>query len=157
MGEFYSTIKINIFAWRARLDRLPTRSNLVHRGVVLDSDHCLICGMVTEDILHVLLRCDMAALIFRKICCWWDLDWQVLLSFDDWYTWFSAIRLSSKVKLLLEGVFYVAWWHIWAFRNRLIFDVTPPKRSMIFDDIVSRSYYWCVNRCNVSFVGIITP
>ncbi|GJR49150.1 hypothetical protein Tco_1317253 [Tanacetum coccineum] len=27
-------IKINIFAWRARLDRLPTRSNLVRKGVV---------------------------------------------------------------------------------------------------------------------------
>lgn len=55
----------------------------MHRGVVLDYDHCPICGTVIEDILHVLLKCDMAMLIFRKICCWWDLDWQVLLSFDD--------------------------------------------------------------------------
>nr|GEW05360.1 RNA-directed DNA polymerase, eukaryota [Tanacetum cinerariifolium] len=36
----YISIKINVFAWRARLDRLPTRSNLVHRGVVLDSSLC---------------------------------------------------------------------------------------------------------------------
>ncbi|GKD68062.1 RNA-directed DNA polymerase, eukaryota, partial [Tanacetum coccineum] len=124
----YIPIKINIFVWRARLDRLPTRSNLVRRGVVLDSDHCPICGSVSEDILHVLFRCDMAALIFRKICRWWDLDWQVLMSFDDWYAWFSAIRFSSKIKLMLEGVFYVAWWHLWAFRNHLIFDATPPRR-----------------------------
>ncbi|GJR39300.1 RNA-directed DNA polymerase, eukaryota [Tanacetum coccineum] len=147
----YIPIKINIFVWRARLDRLPTRSNLVRRGVVLDSDHCSICGSVSEDILHVLFRCDMAALIFRKICRWWDLDWQVLMSFDDWYAWFSAIRFSSKIKLMLEGVFYVAWWHLWAFRNHLILDATPPRRSVIFDDIVSHSYAWCVNRCSSSF------
>ncbi|GJW56983.1 RNA-directed DNA polymerase, eukaryota [Tanacetum coccineum] len=144
-------IKINIFAWRARLDRLPTRSNLVRRGVVMDSDLCPVCGLVTEDIAHVLFRCDLVGLTFRKICRWWELDWQVLMSFEDWNDWFSAIRLSSKVKLMLEGVCYVAWWHIWAFRNHLIFDATPPRRSMIFDDIVSRSYYWCVNRCNVHF------
>nr|GEZ70909.1 RNA-directed DNA polymerase, eukaryota [Tanacetum cinerariifolium] len=36
-------IKINIFTWRARLDRLPTRSNLMRRGVVMDSDLCPMC------------------------------------------------------------------------------------------------------------------
>ncbi|GKC01038.1 RNA-directed DNA polymerase, eukaryota [Tanacetum coccineum] len=134
-------IKINIFAWRARLDRLPTRSNLVRRGVVMVSVLCPMCGTVTEDIFHVLFRCDMAVLIFRKICRWWELDWQALMSFDDWNVWFSTIRLPSKIKSMLEGVCYVAWWHLWVFRNHLIFDATPPRRSVIFDDIVSRSYY----------------
>nr|GEW58810.1 RNA-directed DNA polymerase, eukaryota [Tanacetum cinerariifolium] len=106
-------IKINIFAWRARLDRLPTRSNLMRRGVVMDSDLCLMCGTVTEDIFHVLFRCDLAALIFRKICRWWELDCKALTSFEDWNVWFSAMRLSSKIKSMLEGVCYVAWLHLW--------------------------------------------
>ncbi|GKF61941.1 RNA-directed DNA polymerase, eukaryota [Tanacetum coccineum] len=93
-------IKINIFAWRARLDRLPTRSNLVRRGVVMDSNLCPVCGLVTEDIAHILFRCDLAGLTFRKICHWWELDWKVLMSFENWNDWFSAIRLSSKVKFV---------------------------------------------------------
>nr|GEZ19942.1 RNA-directed DNA polymerase, eukaryota [Tanacetum cinerariifolium] len=137
-------IKINIFAWRARLDRLPTRSILMRRGVVMDSDLCPMCSTVTEDIFHVLFRCDLAALIFRKIWRWWELDWQALTSFEDWNVWFSAIRLSSKIKSMLEGVCYVAWWHLWVFRNHLIFNATPLRRSVIFDDIVSR-YYFCDN------------
>nr|GEY09958.1 RNA-directed DNA polymerase, eukaryota [Tanacetum cinerariifolium] len=36
----FISIKINIFSWRARLDRLPTRSNLMRRSVVMDSDLC---------------------------------------------------------------------------------------------------------------------
>nr|GFC08189.1 RNA-directed DNA polymerase, eukaryota [Tanacetum cinerariifolium] len=95
---------INVFAWRARLDRLPTRSNLVRRGVVLDSSLCLLCGLVPYDIHHVLFRCDTAKLVFRMICRWWDLEWHDLLSFSDWNAWFSAIRLPSKIKLILEGV-----------------------------------------------------
>nr|GFA65261.1 RNA-directed DNA polymerase, eukaryota [Tanacetum cinerariifolium] len=94
----YIPIKINVFAWRARLDRLPTRSNLVRKGVVLDSSLCPLCGLVPEDIHHVLFRCDTAKLVFRRICRWWDLDWHDLLSFSDWNAWFLlfGFRLGSS-------------------------------------------------------------
>nr|GEX07307.1 RNA-directed DNA polymerase, eukaryota, reverse transcriptase zinc-binding domain protein [Tanacetum cinerariifolium] len=59
---------------------------------------------------------------------------------DHWNAWFSAIRLPSRIKLILEGVFYVAWWHLWVYRNQFIFATTHPKRSVIFDDIFSRSF-----------------
>nr|GEY52461.1 RNA-directed DNA polymerase, eukaryota [Tanacetum cinerariifolium] len=98
----YIPIKINVFAWRARLDCLPTRSNLVCRGIFLDSSLCPLCGLVREDIHHVLFWCDTVKLVFCRICRWWDLDWHDLLSFSDWNAWFSAIRLPSRIKLILE-------------------------------------------------------
>nr|GEY62627.1 RNA-directed DNA polymerase, eukaryota [Tanacetum cinerariifolium] len=140
----YIPIKINVFAWRARLHRLPTTGNLVRRGVVLDSSLCPLCG---------LFRCDTAKLVFRRICRWWDLDWHDLLSFSDWSAWFSAIRLPYRIKLILEGVFYVAWWHLWVYKNQSIFAATPPRRSVIFDDIVLCSFTWCTSRCNSFFWG----
>nr|GEW07807.1 hypothetical protein [Tanacetum cinerariifolium] len=70
----YISIKINVFALRAWLDRLPTRSNLVRRGIDLDSSLCPLCGFVPEDIHHVLFWCDTAKFVFRRICRWWDLD-----------------------------------------------------------------------------------
>ncbi|GKA62641.1 RNA-directed DNA polymerase, eukaryota [Tanacetum coccineum] len=108
----YIPIKINIFIWRARLDRLPTRSNLANRGVVLDSLLCPICGSVPEDASHFLFQCGLSKLVFRKIYRWWDLVPNDMSSFSDWDVWFSGIRLPCKLKLILEGVFYVAWWHI---------------------------------------------
>ncbi|GJZ47587.1 RNA-directed DNA polymerase, eukaryota [Tanacetum coccineum] len=140
-------IKVNVFAWRVRLDRLPTRVNLLRRGVGLESSLCPMCGLLPEDIHHVIFRCEIAQAIFRKICRWWDLDWYDLHSFSDWLSWFSAIRLSSSLKLLLEGVFYTAWWHLWAYRNQSVFAENPPRCSVIFDDIVSRSFFWCSSRC----------
>ncbi|GJT97819.1 RNA-directed DNA polymerase, eukaryota [Tanacetum coccineum] len=141
LGAFQLEIKINIFAWQARLDRLPTRSNLACRGIVMDFVLCPICGSDTETISHILFRCNLGVHIFRKICRWWEVDWLDVSSFDDWLEWFSAIRLSSKVKLLMEGVCMVAWWHIWAYRNKLLFDDSPPRQVTLFDDIVSRSYF----------------
>jgi hypothetical protein len=48
-------IKINVFTWRARRDCLPTRSNLIHRGISLDSDSCPICSSTREDASHIFL------------------------------------------------------------------------------------------------------
>nr|GEX13910.1 RNA-directed DNA polymerase, eukaryota [Tanacetum cinerariifolium] len=114
-------IKINIFAWRARRDCLPTRANLTHRGVNVDSVLCPICLLEEEDVQHVLFRCHLTQAVLRRVCRWWDLEWQQWGSFSDWNLWFSTIRLKSKVKSLLEGVFNVAWWSIWVFRNRVVF------------------------------------
>nr|GFA16163.1 RNA-directed DNA polymerase, eukaryota [Tanacetum cinerariifolium] len=115
----YIPIKINVFNWRARLDRLPTRCNLLNRGVVLESSLCPICGLVPEDAQHIFFRCELAKYVLLRICRWWDIHWGDATSFGDWNSWFSSIQLSSKLKLMLEGVFAVAWWHIWSFRNQL--------------------------------------
>nr|GFA73468.1 RNA-directed DNA polymerase, eukaryota [Tanacetum cinerariifolium] len=129
-------IKINIFAWRARRDCLPTRLNLIRRGVTLETASCPICLAWEEDASHVFFRCPLAQAVLRRICRWWEVIWQPWTSFSEWLAWFSDIRLASKVKSLLEGVFMVAWWAIWGFRNRSIFEISPPNRSVIFDDIV---------------------
>ncbi|GKE23199.1 RNA-directed DNA polymerase, eukaryota [Tanacetum coccineum] len=147
----YIPIKVNVFAWRARRNYLPTRANLNRRGIILDSSMCHLCQSDEDDINHVLFRCELAQIIVRRICRWWELDWQGLMSFSDWQSWFSSIRLPSKVKNMLEGVFCVAWWSIWGLMNRTIFNETPPRRSVIFDDIVSYSFSWCSSRCNRAF------
>nr|GEV04301.1 RNA-directed DNA polymerase, eukaryota, nucleotide-binding alpha-beta plait domain protein [Tanacetum cinerariifolium] len=82
---------------------------------------------------------------------WWELDWQFCSSFSSWNVWFASIMLVFNIKSILEGVFYVAWWSIWAFRNRLLFDDKPPASSTIIDDIMSLSFHWCKNRCNWTF------
>ncbi|GJY65153.1 ABC transporter G family member 32-like protein, partial [Tanacetum coccineum] len=94
--------KINVFAWRARRDYLPTRANLNRRGIILESSMCPLCHSEEEDINHVLFRCDLAKIIFRRICRWWDLDWHDIESFSDWFSWFSLIRLTAKRNLFVR-------------------------------------------------------
>ncbi|GKE41515.1 ribosomal protein L7Ae/L30e/S12e/Gadd45, partial [Tanacetum coccineum] len=56
-------IKVNVFSWRARRDRLPTRVNLSRRGVLLDSHMCPLCNAAMEDVQHVFFRCDVARVV----------------------------------------------------------------------------------------------
>ncbi|GJZ87100.1 RNA-directed DNA polymerase, eukaryota [Tanacetum coccineum] len=52
---------------------LPTRVNLSRRGVLLDSHLCPLCNAAMEDVQHVFFRCDVARVVLRKICRWWDI------------------------------------------------------------------------------------
>nr|GEY83199.1 RNA-directed DNA polymerase, eukaryota [Tanacetum cinerariifolium] len=100
-------IKINIFAWKLCLDRLPTRVNLAKRNVAVASLLCPLCDSGMEDVAHLFFRCDMAKDVMFLVSRWWDLDDR---------------------------------------RNLLLFEVKKPRKDVIFDDIVLRSFNWCVAR-----------
>ncbi|GJV98460.1 RNA-directed DNA polymerase, eukaryota [Tanacetum coccineum] len=141
-------IKVNVFAWKLYLDRLPTRSNLSHRNVSLPYLACPLCDHVLDDSSYLFFGCSVTKDIQKLICRWWNLDVHPYESYEDWLSWFKSIRLGSKTKEVLEGVFYVSWWSLWNFRNQFLFASPIPRKDAIFDNIVLRSFYWCVARCN---------
>ncbi|GKC16651.1 RNA-directed DNA polymerase, eukaryota, partial [Tanacetum coccineum] len=67
-------IKVNILAWKVRLDCLPTRLNISRRGMDIASILCPICGSAVESSSHVFFDCQVTKDNFRKICHWWDVD-----------------------------------------------------------------------------------
>ncbi|GJY79175.1 RNA-directed DNA polymerase, eukaryota, reverse transcriptase zinc-binding domain protein [Tanacetum coccineum] len=143
-------IKVNVHAWRVKLDCLPTRINISRRGMEIES---IICPMA-ESSRHIFFSCRIAREILRKISRWWDVSYMELFSYEEWLDWILNIRISVKHKQILEGVCYAMWWHIWNFRNKCIFDSESPSKAIIFEDVVSRSFYWCRYRCKGSFSWI---
>ncbi|GJX75501.1 reverse transcriptase domain-containing protein [Tanacetum coccineum] len=119
-------IKINIHAWRVKLDNLPTRLNLSRRSMDLDSIFCLNCNLAVESTDHIFFQCSLVKEIYNKIAHWWDIDMFVMASYDEWWSWFSSLRLSVKLRTVLEGVFYITWSLVWIFRNNSIFGLNLP-------------------------------
>ncbi|GKD90202.1 RNA-directed DNA polymerase, eukaryota [Tanacetum coccineum] len=144
-------IKINIFAWKLYLDRLPTRSNLLLRGVHIPDSSCSVCASGHETSSHLFFSCCFISDVVRLVCRWWNVTWSPFGSYSEWLSWFNSIRLNSFAKGLLEGVFYVSWWSVWIFRNQLLFSAQTPRKDVIFDDIVSRSFTFCHSRCSRTF------
>ncbi|GKB97849.1 RNA-directed DNA polymerase, eukaryota [Tanacetum coccineum] len=66
-------IKINVMAWKVRLNALPTRLNLSHKGLDLQSILCLNCVKEVESTSHIFFGCSMARDLSRKIASWWDI------------------------------------------------------------------------------------
>nr|GEZ39232.1 RNA-directed DNA polymerase, eukaryota [Tanacetum cinerariifolium] len=148
-------IKINIFAWRVFLDRLPSKMNLSRRGIMVNSLLCPTCNSSDEDVSYSLFSCPLAVDISRLVCHWWDMVWMPYSSYSEWLSWFKSIRMGSKIKGMFEGVLYTSWWCIWNFRNQMIFAPSKPRKAMIFDDIVERSFYGVPLDVTLLLVGIV--
>ena len=53
-------IKINMFAWRVCVDKLPTRLNISLRGVDIPFILCHLCSITVESSSHLLFSCNLA-------------------------------------------------------------------------------------------------
>ncbi|GJX60020.1 RNA-directed DNA polymerase, eukaryota, reverse transcriptase zinc-binding domain protein [Tanacetum coccineum] len=128
-------IKVNIHAWKVKLDILPTRLNISKRGMDIESILCPLCEKNVESSSHIFFTCPISREIFRKVLLWWEIDVVMVSSYDEWLEWLLSIRLHSKHKELFEGVCYVLWWYIWNFRNKSIFGSACPSKALIFEEI----------------------
>ncbi|GKA75683.1 RNA-directed DNA polymerase, eukaryota, partial [Tanacetum coccineum] len=82
------SIKVNVFVWRAMLNRLPTRINLDRRGIDMDSLLCPCCNTIVEDSNHVFYSCNVALELWNKIAVWLDLH---ISEFDNMAAMFQWI------------------------------------------------------------------
>ncbi|GJU62051.1 RNA-directed DNA polymerase, eukaryota, reverse transcriptase zinc-binding domain protein, partial [Tanacetum coccineum] len=136
-------IKINVLAWKVRFDFLPTCLNLSRRGLDLQSILCVNCNKEVESTRHVFFDCSMVRDLYRKIASCWDISYSEFSSYEEWLEWLLNLSIQSDRRKILEGVFYVMWWFVLSFGNKCIFGSSIPSKAVIFDDLVSRSFYWC--------------
>ncbi|KAK2449929.1 hypothetical protein QL285_009079 [Trifolium repens] len=69
-----SPSKVIVFSWQALLGRLPTRSNLCRRGVVLvGGSTCVFCGLFDEVENHLFASCSWAWLVWLKVFKWFGI------------------------------------------------------------------------------------
>ncbi|GJZ50986.1 RNA-directed DNA polymerase, eukaryota, reverse transcriptase zinc-binding domain protein [Tanacetum coccineum] len=130
--------KVNIFVWRASLNRLPTRANLASRHITLASSDCPFCDIKVEQVVHCLIRCPRVIPIWRKIWSWWSLATPI--SFPSFsITDIAMGNIGSggcmHMRKVLNGVFQIALWVIWNWRNRVIYASGDLIAKTIEDDV----------------------
>ncbi|GKA62857.1 RNA-directed DNA polymerase, eukaryota, reverse transcriptase zinc-binding domain protein [Tanacetum coccineum] len=149
-------IKVNVFLWRLKLNKLPSRVNLDRRGIDVISINCPSCQGDQETVNHTFFNCGLAKELWSLLAKWWDMDIPMCGNIAEWHAWLGDLHVSSKVRLAIEGVGSTLLWSIWNFRNNLIFSSTPLKKSMIWDSVVSQSFLWISSRnpkCKISWIG----
>ncbi|GJX49694.1 RNA-directed DNA polymerase, eukaryota, reverse transcriptase zinc-binding domain protein [Tanacetum coccineum] len=88
-------IKLNVFAWRMFLDKLPIRINLFNRGLDISCVLCLNCGNAVESRNHLFFGCSMALDLFRLLGRWWNIDIINLIDLLSWESWFNSLQLNN--------------------------------------------------------------
>ncbi|KAL0449105.1 UNVERIFIED_CONTAM: hypothetical protein Slati_1466900 [Sesamum latifolium] len=131
--------KIKLFIWKVYSNALPTMTNLRNRGLRLEGG-CPLCDAMEEDIMHVLVRCSFARLIWAVS----GVPWKLVESHtEDVMVWLRAIhQRADREELEMIAVIY---WSLWYHRNMRIFEgkelqavevVDMAKRQLVRKKIV---------------------
>ncbi|GKC01005.1 RNA-directed DNA polymerase, eukaryota, reverse transcriptase zinc-binding domain protein, partial [Tanacetum coccineum] len=121
--------KVNVCAWRVAMDRLPTRENLLRRGLInLDSSSCFFCGSDVESKEHCFLSCPKIKLIWLKIWSWWKVPPLFNHSLDDILHGISLHSNNWKAKLF-HAICLGCIWSVWAWRNRILHASSDEEKS----------------------------
>ena len=72
----YVPIKVNVLAWKVKLDALPTSFNISRRGMHIESLMCVVCENRVETSSHLFFSCCMIRQTVRLIMRWWDISYR---------------------------------------------------------------------------------
>lgn len=145
-------IKVNGFVWKLLQNRLPTRDNLVKRGIRIAEIVCPFCSTTEEDLDHVMFNCKFARELWSRVSSWCHLITGKAVSVTDLKQELKALKLDrNKLKLVLS-VAYAKLWFLWKARNSFIFQKRKQVVGCILDDIVTWSFNWV--RLRSKFINV---
>ena len=113
------------------LNKLPIIVNLDKRDIDVGSLLCPICMDDVETVNHIFFSCNMAKDLWSLFAKWWEIDIPVCANISECFEWLDDLTVSNKVRSFIDGVGDTMLWHIWKFRNELIFSNSPPLKAMI--------------------------
>ncbi|GKV27665.1 hypothetical protein SLEP1_g36804 [Rubroshorea leprosula] len=90
--------KVSAFNWQLMLDRIPTKVNLLKRGIIKDMEEskCVVCEEQDEVSAHLFLRCRLSRGLWEACAKWWGaeakLDIDYLKTFEKFGEWSKGTR-----------------------------------------------------------------
>ncbi|XP_058754489.1 uncharacterized protein LOC131627665 [Vicia villosa] len=107
--------KVRIFGWRLLKDCLPTREQLVKRGIIdgnVDS-FCVFGCQCQESSNHLFLSCHVAVAVWEKIHTWLEMDMQPLV--DCCEDLLHSVDMLQKIGSTrrVGAIWLTVCWCIW--------------------------------------------
>ncbi|GKB20542.1 RNA-directed DNA polymerase, eukaryota, reverse transcriptase zinc-binding domain protein [Tanacetum coccineum] len=143
--------KVSSCLWRASLDRLPTRVNLIYKGITVSLTRYLFCENKDEDLEHCLILYPSVRTLWLKLWNWWKCGSPGSFSLADILLNRIAFPSRSQGAIrALYGACYVLLWPIWRWCNKLLhassIEVDGIKHEYIFPSIQRLWLLWISNR-----------
>ncbi|KAJ9560947.1 hypothetical protein OSB04_006107 [Centaurea solstitialis] len=140
--------KVNIFLWRFRLGRLPTRDVLGKMGVDLDTHLCPRCGEEVETINHAFFTCEKLKPFWNLVGRWWNIEIENLSLFQDFLD-AGAQRGSNAIGIdRWRATLWSILYFIWANRNRAVFEKEDSAFETKFFELQLKVFEWVSLRDN---------
>ncbi|XP_022041395.1 uncharacterized protein LOC110943975 [Helianthus annuus] len=141
--------KVCIVAWRAEMERLPTKSALARRNVPVPDQLCVLCGDYVESCDHVFVSCHFAQTVWQNLAAWLKMQPVIAFGIKDLLTLHASISGSRKRKVV-HAIALVAFWCVWKLRNDIVFRQAAPNITRTLDEIKSMAFLWIKSRAKLN-------
>jgi hypothetical protein len=91
--------KIIVFSWHLLYDRIPTRSNLIYRGIISPEEH-MDCVGILESSSDLFLNCPSAMLVWYHVFRWLEV---VIVMPQSLAVLFEVLRGAARNKKVRQG------------------------------------------------------
>jgi len=147
-------LKMLVFVWWLFHNRLTTKDNLIHLGIIHNDSQLCVNGCDDPE---------MASNLFLDCCCFgsiWYLvrKWLGISGVDhaditNHFIQFSNIVGRSKARRsIMQLISFSCTWEIWKERNNKIFNNNECSTIQLLEKIKARSFWWMkANHTTISF------
>ncbi|GAU15917.1 hypothetical protein TSUD_41400 [Trifolium subterraneum] len=147
-------LKVSILAWRLLRDRLPTKANLITRGILPPEAHLCVSGYgAVESAQHLFLSCSMFGSLWSHVSSWIDPSLVIAQTLSDYFVQFTSSAGDSRGRRSFMQLIWLACvWVVWTERNHRLFRGSADTSLHMLDKIKTFSYRWL--RANSSTLAL---
>ncbi|CAJ2673682.1 unnamed protein product [Trifolium pratense] len=137
-------LKVSICAWRLLRDRLPTKANLVIRGILSTEAHLCVsgCGEV-ESAQHLFINCSSFGLMWPLVSSWIGSSLVTAQNLPEHFVQFTDSAGGSRARRsFMQLVWLACVWVMWTERNHRLFTGSANSVHHMLDKIKTFSFRW---------------
>lgn len=132
-------LKIITLVWKLAQDRIPSKVNLIHRGILQSSSHmCDGCLVVTESTDHIFFECDAFSKVWMECLGWLGIYLALYKDCRSHFNQFQGLILNRSIN---RDVWQVIW-SLWMARNNLVFKSKRRVCGKIMESVKFLSWQW---------------
>jgi hypothetical protein len=138
--------KVSAFVWQLLHDRIPTRLNLMRRGIIdaVGDFSCPCCHESAESSLHLFIYCDVALRVWAGVFAWLDLPFSLphnLFSLLSFFTFNGGKSIRKGLCMVWSAVV----WALWRHRNSIVFENGSVNSAEVLDGIMVSAWKWWIS------------
>ena len=128
---------------------LATKNNLVRKGVVIENNMCVLCGMEEDSCSHAAIKCRLAWLVQSQCYAWLG-----LADHFDPRVHFQQFRLCNaleSVNMVWRTIWIAIVSGIWSLKNKIIFKGGVMGVSEVFALIHLKVWSWVISKVSLVY------
>jgi len=147
-------LKVSIFAWRLLRNRLPTKSHLLRRGMIIGKVVMCVTGCdMVESAPHLFIHCATFSTLWHFIRCWIGMPGVDPLNIDDHFIMFTHFTGHSKAhQSFLQLIWLLCVWLVWNERNNKLYNNIQTTIEQLVEKVKFHSFWWLkANKANFMY------